>query len=72
MQYRFELSEQFHDPNAVQMVGLEIATGLTDYVIDTISSEAYKVHSETDLIQLGVPHEHASPILKLIQSQKKE
>ena len=54
------------------MVGLEIATGLTDYVIDTISSEAYKVHSKTDLIQLGIPHEHASPILKLIQSQKRE
>ena len=72
LKYRFKLSEQFCDPNAVQMVGLEIATGLTDYLIDTVSSEAHKVHSETDLIQLGVPPEHASPILKLIQLQKKE
>lgn len=70
LQYRFKLSEQFRDPNAVQMVGLEITTGLTNYVIDTISSEAHKVHSEMDLIQSGVPAEHASPILKLIQSEK--
>ena len=52
------------------MVGLEIATGLTDYV-DTISSIAHQVHSDTDLIQLGVPPEHASPILRLIISQKR-
>ena len=71
LQYRLKLSEEFCDPNAVQMVGLEIATGLTDYVIDTISSVAHKVLSETDLIQSGVPPEHASPILRLI-SQKKE
>ena len=72
LKYRFKLREEFCDPNAVQMVGFEIATGLTDYVIDTISSEAHEIHSEVDLIQSGVPPEHASPILKLIQSQKKE
>ena len=72
LQYRFKLSGQFRDPNAVQMVGLEIATGLSDYAIDQISSEAHKIQSEMDLIHSGVPSEHASPILKLVQSQRKQ
>ena len=72
LQYRFKLSGQFRDPNAVQMVGLEIATRLSDYAIDQISSEAHKIESEMDLIQSGVPSEHASPILKLVQSQRKQ
>lgn len=70
-QYRSELSEQFCDSNAILMVGLEVATGLTDYVIDTVSMEAHMIHTESDLIKLGVPPEHAPPILNLIQSQKK-
>ena len=57
----------------MQLVRLEIATGLADYVIETISSRtiASHVHSEMDLIKIGVPSEHASPILKLIMSHVK-
>lgn len=72
LEYRSKIIDKFGCPNVALMVGYEIASGLTDYVIDTVSSEAYRIQSESDLIQLGVPTEHASPLLNVIQSHEKE
>ena len=38
--YRFNYAKQFSDPSAVLLAGLEISTGISDYLVDTIAVEA--------------------------------
>lgn len=52
--YRFTYAKQFSDPSAVLLAGLEISTGLSDYIIDAVAKEAHKVSSQSDLLKLGV------------------
>ena len=69
--YRFNYAKHFSDPSAVLLAGLEIGTGISDYIINRVVEEAHNVSSESDLLKLGVPVEHGTAIFTIIKSQQR-
>ena len=66
--YRYNFCLQSPEPNAALIVGLELSTGLSDRLITNIAKQCNKVTVEHDLIGMGVPIQHANPILSILMS----
>ena len=57
---------------AALMVGVEICSGITDSMIDNVVSHCANITSATDLIEIGIPANHAHHILSIISSHIKK
>ena len=66
--YRYEFCMQSPQPNATLIVGLELSTGLSDRLITNIVKQCHEISEEQDVIDMGVPTEHASTFLNIIKS----
>ena len=65
--YRYKICEKSTCPAATLIAGIEICTGILNSVIEHVSNST-SITSVADLIELGVPSEHAKCILDIILS----
>ena len=66
--YRYEFCIQSPHPNAALIIGLELSTGLSDRLITNIVKQCQDISEEQDLIDMGVPTEHANTFISIVKS----
>ena len=69
--YRHRVCETSSCPAATLIAGIEICTGISNSMIERVVSNSTSITSISDMIQLGVPTEHAGCILDIILLYKK-
>ena len=55
-------------PTAALMVGIEICSGISNSMIDNVVSHCAHITSVTDLIEIGIPANHAHHIFPITSS----
>ena len=70
--YRSKSCMDVSCPTAALMVGVEICSGITNSMIDYIISRGAQITSVSDLIEIGIPANHADHILPIIFSHLKK
>ena len=70
--YRLRSCMDLSCPSAALMVGIEICSGINNSMIDKIVSNSAQITSVSDLIELGIPAQHAHNILPIILSHIKK
>ena len=65
--YRYKVCERIERPAVSLLIGLELATGLSNELIENVVSHCTPQTSVCDLLKLNVPSEHVNPILCIIK-----
>ena len=69
LEYRRQLCERATVPSAALMVGIEIASGIPDRVIELVVRNYASIQNVQDLLNLGVPSStHAAVFIDIIKS----
>lgn len=66
--YRYKICERSSCPAATLIAGVEICTGISNSMIEHVVSNSTSVTTVSDVLELGVPTEHAEGILDIILS----
>ena len=70
--YRSKSCMDVSCPTAALMVGVEICSGITNSMIDNVVSHCVHITSVSDLIEIGIPANHADHIMAIICSHIKK
>ena len=68
--YRYKVCERSSCPAATLIAGIEICTGISNSTIEHVVSNSTSITSVSDVVEHGVPTEHAGCILDIILSYK--
>lgn len=67
--YRYKVCENSPCPDATLIAGIEICTGISDSTIEHVISNASAICELSDVLELGIPSEHAKVILVMSHKQ---